>query len=135
MRLIVLAPSGDSLLDGPALIEAARKRFGPEVRVQTSPEGWETDFHLYASLDGDSLIVSHFADDTSVSFETSGPLLREVIAWYRSLLPREFPRVIACDEGWNGHVDLTPGITADEVASRWVDHSIEGWNAGDPNFG
>lgn len=131
-----MAPSGAPLLDGPSLIAATEERFGSKLRIQPSPAGWDTDFHLYVTLaDGDSLAVSHFADNASISFETGDPALRDVIAWYRSLLPADFPRVIGCDESWNGHVDLDHGITAQEVTDRWVDHSVDGWNAGDPDFG
>lgn len=39
------------------------------------------------------------------------------------------------DQGWTGHVDLHHGIAAQEIADRWVDHAVEGWNADDPDFG
>ena len=121
-----MSPGGGPLLDGRALIAAADERFGSAQRVQPSPDGWETDVHLYITLhDG----------DTSVSFQTNEHALRETVAWYRSLLPVDSPRIIACDEGWNGHVDLVPGITAEDVADRWVDHTIDGWNTGDPDLG
>ena len=129
-----MAPSGAPLLDGPTLIAAAEQRHGSSMRVQPSAEGWETDFHIYVDLDSGSLHVSHFADNMSISFDASEPEVREVLAWYRSLLPFDFPRVIACDQGWNGHVDLTPGITADEIMSNWIDHSVSGWDATDPDF-
>ncbi len=135
MKLVVTAPSGRALLDGPELIAAARRRFGAAVRAQPSPPGWETDVHLYVTLDRDSLAVAHFADSLAVSFEAGDLPLRETVAWYRSLLPADFPRVVACDQGWNGHVDLDHGISAQDVVDRWVDHSVAGWNAGDPDFG
>ena len=134
VKLIVTAPSGRPLAEGSTLITAARERFASAVRVQPSPPGCATDFHLYVTLDGDSLTVSHFADDASISVETSDLPLQEAVAWYRSLLPADFPRVIAFDQGWNGHVDLHHGITAQEVADRWVDHAVDGWNTGDPDF-
>ena len=128
MKLIVTAPSGRQLVTGEALIEACGDRFGSSMRVQPSRAGGETDFHLYATVGDDSLILSHFADNASISFEANGPLLRETVAWYRSLLPTDSPRAIACDQGWNGHIDLVPGVTAEDIATRWVDHSVEGWN-------
>lgn len=135
MKLVVMAPSSAPLVDGPALMAAAEQRFGPAMRVQRSPAGWDTDFHLYVTLDnGDSLTVSHFADNASISFEANEDTVRETVAWYRSLLPVDFPRLIAFDEVWTGHVDLAPGIPAADIAVRWVDHSITGWNAGDPDF-
>lgn len=130
-----MATSGEPLVDGPTLIAAAEQVYGSSMRIQPSPEGWDTDFHLYITLDADSLHVSHFADNASISFDASEPVLREVLAWYRSLLPADFPRVIACDQGWNGHVDLHHGITPEQIAQRWVDHAIPGWNDGDPDFG
>ncbi len=135
MKLIVMAPGGAPLLGGDALIDAAHARFGEDARVQRSPEGWETDFHLYVALPAESLTVSHFADNSSVSFESGDEEVADAVAWYRSLLPVEFPRVIACDPGWNGHVDLTPGITAEAIAASWIDHGVPGWDSGDPDFG
>lgn len=111
-------------MNGPTLIAAAEERFGPAVRIQPSPNGWDTDLHLYVALDdGDSLTVSHFADNTSISFEADDATVRETVAWYRSLLPADFPPLVACDEAWNGHVDLTPTVTTTETTHRWVDHS------------
>jgi hypothetical protein len=32
-------------------------------------------------------------------------------------------RVWAVDEAYNGHVELTPGMTADDIKAGWVDHA------------
>ena len=133
MKLIVMAPSGAPLLDGEALIGAARERFGERTRVQPSPSDWDTDFHIYVTLDGETLTISHYPDGTSMGVESGDAEVADAVAWLRSLLPPDFPRVIACDGGWNGHVELAPGITADQVMANWVDHSVPGWDAGDPD--
>ncbi len=135
MKLLVMAPSHAELIDGPRLIAAAQQHFGDQVRVVPSRPGWETDFYLEVTFDDDTMTVSHFIKNTSVTFDSNDLAVREGVAWYRSLLPVDFPRVIACDPGWNGHVDLYPGITAQGIVDGWVDHAIEGWNEGDPDFG
>ena len=66
--------------------------------------------------------------------ESGDAEVADAVAWIRSLLPVDFPRVIALDGGWNGHVELAPGITADQVMANWVDHSVPGWDAGAPDF-
>ena len=132
---IIASPKRVPLLPAEELVRAARERFGDALRVQPSPEGWEADCHLYVEPNGvyDFAIV-HFADNLSVSFEGTPEQNAELAAWFRGLLPEDFPRVIAFDEGWFGHVDLSPGITADQVLSRWVDHSTPGWDANDPDL-
>ncbi len=134
MKLIVMAPSDAPLIGGDALVEAARERFGERARVQPSPQGWETDFHVYVALGGETLTVSHYPDGRSMGVESGDVEVADTVAWIRSLLPDDFPRVIACDGGWNGHVELTPGITAEQVMSGWIDHRVPGWDTGDPDF-
>ncbi|WP_149203170.1 hypothetical protein [Actinotalea subterranea] len=135
MKLLVMSPIGATLVDGPTLVAAAVEQFGAKARAQPSPPGWETDVSIHVTLERDSLGLFHFADNRLGSFESGSLPLREAVAWYRSLLPADFPRLIACDQGWNGHVDLHHGITAQEIADRWVDHAVEGWDAGDPDLG
>jgi hypothetical protein len=135
MKTLVMAASGAALFDGDQLLEAIRARNGDHARVQPSPEDWETDYDVYVALETRTLIVSHFKDSMSVGFEGGDVEVRDAIAWYRSLLPPDPPRVVATDHGWYGHVDLHHGITADEIAQRWVDHSTPGWEVGDPDFG
>ena len=129
-----MSPVDAPLVDGPKLVAAMVERFGSRAHVESSPPDWPTDVSIHVALDGDSLSVLHFADNRSVGFESGGLPIREAVAWYRSLLPADFPRVIAFDPGWNGHVDLHHGITAQEIADRWVDHALTGWNEGDPDF-
>ena len=134
MKLIVMAPSGARLMGADALVDAARTRFGDRIRVQPSPPGWKTDVDIYVSLEGETLTISHFSSETSVGVESGDAQVADAVAWLRSLLPPDFPRVIACDGGWNGHVDLAPGITAEQVMSGWIDHNAPGWEDGDPDF-
>lgn len=48
----------------------------------------------------------------------------EVAIWARSLVPDDpGGRVWLVDQGYSGHVDLVPGMTADDVKTGWIDHS------------
>ena len=48
----------------------------------------------------------------------------EVALWARSLLPDDPDgRIWMVDEGYNGHVELAPGMTAEAIRTSWVDHA------------
>ncbi len=55
-------------------------------------------------------------------------------AWLRSLMPADAPRVIVFDDAWSMHADLTYGCTAEGLRAGTVDHSVPGWDAGDPDL-
>ena len=131
---IVTSPREATLLTGEQLLAAAEERFGHEFVVSPQLEG-PADFHIYVSpRSGREFTISHYRHDKSISFEATEEQRLELAAWIRGLLPADHPRVIACDQGWLGHVDLTAGITSAEARSRWVDHAVPGWNDGDPDF-
>lgn len=134
MRLIVTAPGRQPLVPTTALVEAAKNRYG-DITVHRGPSGLEVDSYLYVTLPRERLTVTTFVDGASVSFESGDADVADAVAWYRSLLPPDFPRIIAFDAGWSGHVDLKPGVTAEEIPAHWVDHGSPGWERGDPDFG
>ena len=133
MKLIVMAPGRQPLVPTASLIEAARAQYG-DINVQQGPPGLEVDSYLYVTLPHERLTITTFVDGTSVSFESGDAEVSDALAWYRSLLPEDFSRVIAFDPGWNGHVELPSGIRGEDIAEGWIDHSAEGWNAGDPDL-
>ena len=133
-QLLVMSPKRVQLLSADELIRAAEERFGSILRVQTVAEG-PADCELYITpADDYPFSLAHFAHNRTIALEGTPEQNAELAAWVRSLLPADFPRVIAADQGWLGHVDLTPGITAEEVLSRWVDHSTPAWDANDPDL-
>ena len=128
-----MAPGRQPLVPTASLIEAARAQYG-DINVQQGPPGLEVDSYLYVTLPHERLTITTFVDGTSVSFESGDAEVSDALAWYRSLLPEDFSRVIAFDPGWNGHVELPSGIRGEDIAEGWIDHSAEGWNAGDPDL-
>lgn len=93
---------------------------GRDIHMWIQPEG-ETGFHIdiYAEtigLDG-----------------TSEQNVR-LAAWLRSLMPEDSPRLVVADGGVNVHAELPHGVTPEQVATSMVDHSVEGWDADDPQW-
>lgn len=125
-----MAPGRQSLVPTALLIEAARERYG-DVDVQQGPPGLEVDSYLYVTLPHERLTITTYAKGTSVTLESGDAEVTDALAWYRSLLPADFPRVIAFDPGWNGHVELPSGLRSEDIEAGWIDHSVEGWNTGD----
>lgn len=122
------------LLPVASLVEALKERYGDDVTVQPGPPGLKVDSYLYVTLPHERLTITTFVEGTSVSLESGDDEVTDALAWYRSLLPADFPRVIAFDPGWNGHVELPAGVRGRDIAAGWVDHSVEGWNADDPDL-
>ena len=132
---ILACPSGAPLMTADHLIGAAQEQFGPALRVRPSREEWETDYHLYVTLPGDpEFAIAHFADNLMLGLEGTPRQNARASAWIRSLLPAGAPRIIAGDREWRGHADLTYGITPEGVIAGWVDHSVRGWDANDPDL-
>jgi hypothetical protein len=47
----------------------------------------------------------------------------EVALWVRSLLPDDpGGRIWMVDQGYSGHVELVPGMTAGDVKTGWIEH-------------
>ena len=78
--------------------------------------------------------IAHFRDNKMLGLEGTAQQNARLAAWIRALLPEQAPRVIAGDHAWQGHVDLAFGITPERVLATWVDHSVRGWDANDPEL-
>ncbi|HEY0216755.1 MAG TPA: hypothetical protein VGC57_10225, partial [Cellulomonas sp.] len=78
--------------------------------------------------------IDYWRDRTAITTDGTIPQRAEVAAWVRSLLPADAPRLIAFDTGWFSHVELVHGITAEDFLANVVDHSVPGWNEGDPDL-
>jgi hypothetical protein len=132
---IVACPKGAPLMTADHLIGAAQDAFGSSLRVEPSRREWETDYYLYVTLPREpDFAIAHFRDNLMLGLEGSAQQNARSAAWIRSLLPERAPRVIAGDREWQGHVDLTFGIAPEQVLATWVDHSVRGWNARDPDL-
>ena len=58
----------------------------------------------------------------------------ETVVWLRSLMPKDAPRMVVSNSGFDTHAELPFGVTVEEIATRMVDHTVDGWNDGDPEF-
>lgn len=132
---IVASPKGAPLLTAQQLVGAAQEVFGSALRIEPSRKEWETDCYLYVTVPREpDFAIAHFRDNRMLGLEGTAQQNARSAAWVRSLLPEHGPRVIAGDREWAGHVDLTFGITPEQVLANWVDHSVRGWDARDPDL-
>lgn len=131
---IVASPKQAALIDTPTLVAAARDRFGTLVSVDLRPDG-PMDAEMWVRAPGEPpFSITRSRDGRSLHVDGTPVQNADVAAWVRGLLPSEFPRLIAFDQGWTGHAELPAGVTAEDVTTRWIDHSVQGWNAGDPDL-
>lgn len=64
-----------------------------------------------------------YLGEEAVSTDGTPEQAIEVAMWVRSLLPDDpGGRIWMVDQGFSGHVELTPGMTADDVKANWVEH-------------
>lgn len=131
---VIAAPSQTPLVEVAAFVAAVQAEFGSHSDVKVHDDG-PMDVEVVVQRPGEApFSITRSRDGLSVSADGTPTQNAEVAAWVRGLLPGNFPRVIAFDMGWTGHADLPAGVTADEVLLGWVDHSVPGWNAGDPDL-
>jgi hypothetical protein len=125
MQMAICSPDQALQVDREVFEEQARTRF-PEgvvlsiddanrpmdVVVQIGRTG-EPEFQILRSREGEVI----FTDGTPKQ-------AAEVALWIRSLLPDDpGGRIWLVDEGYSGHVELVPGMTAADVKARWVEHN------------
>jgi hypothetical protein len=132
-RMLIAAPSGVALpLSADELNAAARRRWRTAVRIDDEP-GLATNIKI--DVPGQSSFqIDYTGRHTAIRCDGDERQQIEVAVWVRSLIPDDFPRVIACDNMWSRHVDLVAGITEEQFRASVVDHSVPGWNDGDPDL-
>jgi len=132
----IMTVGGDVLLTREAFLDAARRYFGEAATEVEDTAAVHSDVTLHVSPPGGpGFTVDHDVDASSVRTDGTPEQAAAVAAWVRSLLPAEFPRVIASDPGWSWHVELVHGITADRVLSEQVSHADPAWAQDDPDLG
>ena len=132
---IVACPKGAPLMTAEHLTGAAKRVFGSALRIEPSRPEWETDCFLYVTLPREpDFAISHFRDNLMIGLEGTAQQNARSAAWIRALLPERAPRVIVGERSWQGHADLPHGVTPEQVLANWVDHSVRGWDALDPDL-
>ncbi|GAA1571336.1 hypothetical protein GCM10009804_29670 [Kribbella hippodromi] len=127
-NIVILSPDVDGLdLAKERFEEAVVVGFGAEVTSLVQRAGHESPVDVAARIDrsGEPVFqICHFRTRDSISTDGSAEQAIEVMLWLRSVLPEEpAGRIWAVDEAYNGHVELTPGMTADDIRSGWIDHA------------
>jgi hypothetical protein len=118
--------AGGFHLDRQRFEEAAIEKFGNqativEVRDEQSP----VDVTAQIDRSGEPWFqIRHFRDGGGVSTDGTPDQAIEVMLWVRSVIPHESgKRVWAFDSMYNGHVELVPGMSEDDIKAGWVDHA------------
>lgn len=68
--------------------------------------------------------IFHFRKNDGISTDGTPEQALEVMRWIRSILPDDPGGAIwAIDEMYNGHVELRPNMSAEDIKTGWVDHA------------
>ena len=135
-EVIVASPSG-AVLDVAAgdLMTLASAHWGAHAVTSHASELPNTAVTIRVTPDDEpGFQIDLSADGRSVSADGTPQQNVEVAYLVNRALPAGRPRVIAFDQGWTVHVDLTADMTIDEVRSQLVDHTAPGWNDDDPEL-
>ena len=123
------------MLSADALAEAAIQRFGADAEVLGDPGLPGTDQSIDVTRAGEpGFLIDRTRHTGGVRCDGTREQNAEVAAWIRSLLPADFPRVIAFDQAWTFQVELTHGIKAEEVLANAISHDDPHWSDGDPDL-
>ena len=135
-EVIVASPSGAALDVAAAdLVTLASARWGAHAVTSHASDLPNTTTTIRVTPDDKpGFRIDLVEDGQSVSADGTPEQNADVALLVNRALPAERPRVIAFDQGWTVHVDLTAGMTLDDLKSRLVDHSVPGWNADDPEL-
>jgi hypothetical protein len=134
--LLIASPTGSPLpLTAQALNTAARERWGEAATVRSDPLPTLAT-NIWVEVEGQPFFQIDLQQDLSaISCDGNDDQTADVAVWVRSLLPADAPRIIATDEAFSCHVELVPGITVEQFRRSVIDHSLPGWNDGDPDLG
>jgi hypothetical protein len=121
MRMIVLSPDEVFHVDRGTFESEARKQFGPGF---IEPQDPYKDLTIRYDRPGESMFhIFHDRQGDTISTDGTPEQAAEVALWARSLVPDDpGGRIWLVDEMFNGHAELVPGMTVDELEAAWVDH-------------
>ncbi|MGW6196961.1 hypothetical protein ACWF0M_12515 [Kribbella sp. NPDC055110] len=127
-NIIILSPDSAAFdLAKERFEESVVAGFGSQATSLVERAGDESPVDVAARIDRPdepAFQIFHFRTRDGISTDGTADQAIEVMLWMRSVLPEDpGGRIWAVDEAYNGHVELTPGMTADDIKSGWVDHA------------
>jgi hypothetical protein len=132
--IIAAVPLGPLPLAVADLVRAAAERWGEHADVKENPLE-SLDANIWLEIPGQTFFqIDYTKDHSAIHCDGTDEQNIEVALWVRSLIPDDFPRVIVADGDFSCHVELVPGITEEQFRASVVDHSVPGWNDGDPDL-
>jgi hypothetical protein len=126
-EMVILSPDVQTLdLDRARFETAVEEYFGTSAKFSHLTDA-ESPYDVVARIErpGEpSFQVFRFRTDAALATDGTPEQAAEVALWVRSLL-QDDPggRIWLVDEGYNGHVQLEPGMTAEAIRANWVDHA------------
>jgi hypothetical protein len=125
--MIVVSPDPTGFaLDRRRFEEAVVDKFSGQVKVIPEPADEPSPVDVTASIarPGEPRFqIFHFQDGDMISTDGTTEQAVEVALWVRSLLPDDPDvRIWLVDQGYTGHVELVPGMTASDIKSGWIEH-------------
>lgn len=133
--MIISSTTSVPLISADELVTAAIERFGHSARIVGDTGLPNTDQSIDVVLEGEpGFLISHDRGGDAIRCDGMPEQNAQVAAWIRSLLPADFPRLIAYDGSWGWHVELTHGITAEEFLANEINHDDPHWADGDSDL-
>lgn len=125
MEFMVLSPDGVLHLSADDFVDAAQRRWPEHSTLRRHDPEWASDLTIQIERPGEYLFqVFHDRKGEAIWTDGHEDQVPEVALWVRSLLPEDpGGRIWLIDEGFGGHVELVPGMTAQDIAEQWVDHA------------
>lgn len=128
-NIIILSPDADGFdLTKEHFEKSVVDGFGAQVTALVPRAGDESPVDVAARIDrpGEPAFqIFHFRTRDGISTDGTDEQAIEVMLWARSILPDDpGGRIWAVDEAYNGHVELSSGMTKEDIEAGWVDHAV-----------
>ncbi|WEG08612.1 hypothetical protein PU630_15410 [Microbacterium horticulturae] len=118
--MIISAIDNSSLLSAQELLRVLGAQFGTDnVKLHTS----ENRFQINVEVPGEPPFQVVAPNDKQLDSEGTEVQDLQVAVAVRQALPVDAPRIVALQPESYVFVDLTPGITAEEIRTGWRDIS------------
>ena len=125
VNYVVLAVRSEDFIFGADIfVHEAQKRWpGCEVFDANRSKDSQTTLVQMKPQDEPPFSIDHFPNNRMVSTDGTPDQAAEVAAWVRQANSDPGLVLWFVDDSFSGHTVLYPGITPEQVAANWVDHS------------